>query len=46
MPDHSITLKKGRRAADQEDKVHNRWHPDIKPIVEISPGDEIRLECI
>src|SRR5256712_12547924 len=46
MPDHSITLKKGRRAADQEDKVHNRWHPDIKPIIEISPGDEIRLESI
>jgi formamidase len=46
MPDYSITLRKGRRAADQEDKVHNRWHPDIKPIVEISPGDEIRLECI
>jgi len=24
--------------------VHNRWHPDLEPIAEIDPGDEIRLE--
>jgi formamidase len=23
---------------------HNRWHPDLEPVAEISPGEEIRLE--
>lgn len=46
MVDHEITIKPGVRAADQADRVHNRWHPDIKPILEISPGEIIRLETI
>ncbi len=46
MVEHSISLKPGRRASDQDGKVHNRWHPDIKPVIEISPGDEVRVECI
>jgi formamidase len=24
--------------------MHNRWHPDLEPIAEVAPGDEIRLE--
>ena len=24
--------------------THNRWHPDIVPIAEVAPGEEIRLE--
>ncbi len=24
--------------------MHNRWHPDLEPIAEIAPGEEIRLE--
>jgi formamidase len=24
--------------------MHNRWHPDLTPIVEVAPGEEIRLE--
>ena len=24
--------------------MHNRWHPDIPPIAEVAPGDEMRLE--
>ena len=46
MVEHSISIKPGRRASDQDGKVHNRWHPDIKPVIEISPGDEVRLECL
>jgi formamidase len=23
---------------------HNRWHPEIEPIAEIAPGEEVRLE--
>jgi formamidase len=24
--------------------MHNRWHPDIPPVAEVAPGEEIRLE--
>jgi formamidase len=26
--------------------MHNRWHPDLEPIVEVTPGKEIRLEAV
>lgn len=25
--------------------MHNRWHPDLEPVAEVAPGEEIRLEC-
>jgi formamidase len=25
--------------------MHNRWHPDLAPIVRVVPGEELRLEC-
>jgi len=25
---------------------HNRWHPDLEPIAEVAPGEEIRLETV
>src|SRR5262245_18322791 len=25
--------------------MHNRWHPDLEPIAEVAPGEEIRLEA-
>jgi formamidase len=24
--------------------MHNRWHPDLEPITEVAPGEELRLE--
>jgi formamidase len=24
--------------------MHNRWHPDIEPVAEVDPGEELRLE--
>jgi formamidase len=24
--------------------MHNRWHPDLEPAVEVEPGEELRLE--
>ena len=32
--------------ARQPDKGHNRWHPDIPPIVRIAPGSSIELETL
>ena len=26
--------------------MHNRWHPDIPPIVIVKPGDQFRIECL
>lgn len=35
-----------KAAAQEQDFLHNRWHPDI-PIVEwVKPGAEFRIECI
>ena len=25
--------------------MHNRWHPDLEPVAEVAPGEEIRLEA-
>jgi len=46
MVDHKITIKPGVRLADQPDRGHNRWHPEIKPVLEISPGETVLLETI
>jgi len=24
--------------------MHNRWHPDLEPVAEVDPGEELRLE--
>jgi formamidase len=37
---HEIRLDKTRRLAAQSAKGHNRWHPDIPPILRVDPGDE------
>ncbi len=34
----SVDLKKA--AKDQEQPQHNRWHPDIPPVVTVNPGDD------
>lgn len=27
------------------EKIHNRWHPDIPIAVWVEPGDEFKIEC-
>ena len=36
----SAAAARVRRAA----LMHNRWHPDLAPIAEVAPGEELRLE--
>lgn len=36
--DHSVPL------AGEPGKGHNRWHPDIAPVVHCQPGDEVLME--
>src|ERR1044072_8098621 len=32
--------------ANQQDVIHNRWHPDIPMVATVKPGDEFRVECV
>ena len=41
---HAIRIDRGKRLCDEPNCGHNRYHPDITPVVEISPGEEIALE--
>jgi formamidase len=41
---HTIRIDRGKRLCDEPDCGHNRYHPDIAPIVEIAEGEEIALE--
>ena len=40
----SITIDRNKSIRDEPDKGHNRWHPDINPIVEVDVGEEVLLE--
>src|SRR3984885_11267939 len=45
MPDTLIKVDLSKSAYDN-DKIHNRWHPDI-PIVEwVKPGDDFIIETV
>lgn len=44
MQRHEVRIDPARRLSDQPETGHNRWHPDIPPIVECEPGDEVVLE--
>ncbi|MEB3779006.1 MAG: acetamidase/formamidase family protein [Desulfurococcales archaeon] len=39
-----ITINRSKRCIDEEDRCHNRWHPDIKPVVEVEPGEIVVIE--
>ncbi|MCH1502583.1 MAG: acetamidase/formamidase family protein [Verrucomicrobiales bacterium] len=33
-------------APEEQDVLHNRWHPDIPMVTTVKPGDEFRVECV
>jgi formamidase len=39
-----LSIKSGSRCVDEPDICHNRWHPDIKPSIEVEPGDIVEIE--
>jgi formamidase len=43
---HAIHIDRGKRLCDQPNCGHNRYHPDIPPVVEIGEGEEIALETL
>jgi len=42
--DKSIQIDRKKHLADEPKTGHNRWHPDIPPVVEVEQGDEVMLE--
>ena len=30
----------------ENDKIHNRWHPDIPLVEKVRPGDDYIIECV
>ena len=40
----SVEIDRSKRLKEEPSKGHNRWHPDIPPILEIEPGEEAVLE--
>ncbi len=40
----SITIDRNKRLKEESHTGHNRWHPDIPPLIEVDPGEEVVLE--
>jgi formamidase len=40
----SISIDRRKRLKDEPHTGHNRWHPDIPPVIEVDPGEEVTLE--
>ena len=40
----SIEIDYSKRCGDEPEKGHNRWHPDIPPVVEADPGEEVVMQ--
>jgi formamidase len=40
----TVTIDRKQPLRQQPDTGHNRWHPDIPPIVEVDEGEEVSLE--
>ena len=39
-----ITIDRSKRLYEEPHTGHNRWHPDIEPVLEVAPGEEVLLE--
>ena len=44
MTVHEIRIDKSKTLVEEPATGHNRWHPDIPPVVRCQPGDEVVME--
>lgn len=44
MAAHEIRIDSSRPLRDEPGTGHNRWHPDIRPVVRCRPGEEVVME--
>ena len=42
----SIEIDRSKRLGDQPHVGHNRWHPDVPPVLEAEPGEEVVLQTL
>ena len=40
----SITIDRSKPRREEPGTGHNRWHPDIPPVIEVDDGVEVMLE--
>lgn len=40
----TVSIDRRRHLAEQPETGHNRWHPEIPPILEVDEGEEVVLE--
>ena len=40
----SITIDRSKPLREESNTGHNRWHPDISPVVEVDEGEEVVME--
>jgi len=43
-PDEYIRIDRSKRLGDEASTGHNRWHPGIKPVLDIEPGQVVGIE--
>jgi formamidase len=41
---HEIRIDRSKTLLEEPGTGHNRWHPDIPPVLRCEPGDEVVLE--
>lgn len=46
MTTHELHLDTTKPLSTQSDRGHNRWHPDIRPVLRVRPGDEVVLDTL
>ncbi len=46
MSDIKIHMNRELPLASQPGKGHNRWHPDIQPVVRVNPGTSVEMETL
>ena len=44
MATHEVRIDRSRTLLEEPGTGHNRWHPDIPPVLRCEPGDEVVLE--
>ena len=40
----SVEIDRSKRLKEEPQKGHNRWHPDVPPVLEVEAGEEVVLE--
>ena len=44
MATDAIRIDRSKRLSEEPRTGHNRWHPDIPPVVRVDPGDTVVME--